>query len=273
MNIDFHTHCDSNKPEDWDRFVGICKQNNTIACICSATPRGDHQPPYASNSEVLQAAQSYPENLIPFAYVDLWDKKISKDAIKKFSQQGFRGLKCIAPYYAYDHDFYMPVYEMAASLNMPVLFHTGVFRPSIQDAVHRRPTLMNMQPVRLDRIARSFPELKIVMAHLGTTMWRAQAVELIKLHPNLYADLAGCGSFTIKPDVLNSYFAGDIELSTPNFKLWEKLILGSDAYFTVPDIITKCNAAYGKLLKTCNVPANISEKIMGQTTSEWFRLS
>lgn len=270
MNIDFHVHCDSANPKDWNTFSAVCKQNDTIVCICGGSPRGDHEPAYPPNSIVLKAAQAHSKTFIPLAYVDLWDKKISGKAIKSYARQGFRGLKFIDPYYPYDHDFYMPAYEMAEELKLPVLFHTGLYRPSGAHAKTRHPALLNMHPARLDRIARAFPELKIVMAHMGTCLWRFEGAQLIKLHPNLYADLAGYGNYRIKPEILATHFDGDNGLENTDFQVWGKLILGSDAYFTYPHLIKAANTAYRKLLAKCKVPNNIMQKIMGQKVSQWF---
>ena len=72
----------------------------------------------------------------------------------------------------------------------------------------------NMDPVNLDRPARSFQKLKFVIAHLGTGFWRLQAAEMIKLHPNVYADLAGCGSWqALSAEELTKQFRSMVSVS------------------------------------------------------------
>ena len=268
MKIDVHTHIDSADPEQLRNFVETCIKNETRACICTAGPRSDHK--YPENDATLQAARQYPETLIPFAFVNLWDK-VDDNMIDKFAEQGFKGLKCITPYYPYDHDLYMPVYEKAEKLKLPVLFHTGAFRPNKQDAVTRRPILKNMNPLNLDRIARSFPDLKIIMAHLGTTFFRKEASELIKLHPNLYADLAGNGSWmAIQPAELASLLGSCIAEVDCTFSGFKKLLLGSDAYFTSPRTLAEAQQYYEMLLKRTGVPQDIKDNIMGGTAASWL---
>ena len=268
MKIDVHTHINSTDPEQLENFVKTCEKSGTIACICSAGPRSDHE--YPENDDTLKAAKQYPEFLIPFAFVDLWDK-IDADIIDNFAEQGFKGLKCITPYYPYDHDLYMTVYEKAEKLKLPVLFHTGAFRPNKQDAVTRRPILKNMNPLNLDRIARSFPDLKIIMAHLGTTFFRKEASELIKLHPNLYADLAGNGSWmAIQPAELASLLGSCIAEVDCTFSGFKKLLLGSDAYFTSPRTLAEAQQYYEMLLKRTGVPQDIKDNIMGGTAASWL---
>lgn len=269
MRIDIHTHIDSTDSEDLRKFAETCEKSETRAVICSAGPRSDHA--FPENCETLKAAKQYPDWLIPFAFVDLWDKEIDAGAIEKFAEQGFKGLKCITPYHPYDHDLYMPGYEAAEKLRLPVLFHTGAYRPNKTDAVNRRPILKNMHPLNLDRIARSFPDLKIIMAHLGTTFFRKEASELIKLHPNLYADLAGNGSWmAIQPAELAEWLGFCIAEVDTTFAGFKKLLLGSDAYFTIPGIMLDAQKHYEMLLKRIGVPQDVTDGIMGKTAEAWL---
>ena len=188
MRIDIHTHCDTTDPKKIRQFIETCQENQTQACIFSVGPRSSHD--FCSNEDVLSVAKQYQEILIPFAFLDLWESVDEIDLLA-FQEAGFKGFKCTSPYYSYDHDIYMPIYEKAQCLKMPIIFHTGRYRTNLSDQKYRRPVIRNMQPLTLDRIARSFPDLKIIIAHLGTSLFRHEAADLIKLHSNMYADLAG----------------------------------------------------------------------------------
>ena len=268
MPIDIHTHCDTTEEANVRQFVRACEDQQTRACIFSAGPRSDHD--YCDNDAVLSVARKYEDVLIPFAFMDLWDKVESNQAAA-FRAAGFRGLKCSSPYYPYDHDLYMSVYEQAETLEMPIVFHTGNYRPNDNDKVHRRPVLRNMHPLTIDRIARSFPDLKIIIAHLGTRLFRHQAAEMIKLHRNVYADLAGCGSW-------KALSAGELaELLRPHlaevdseFKHFDKLVLGSDAYVSIPHLVSESQRWYKYLLDKTGLPSALQEKIMGQTVASWL---
>ncbi|MFA6102967.1 MAG: amidohydrolase family protein [Victivallaceae bacterium] len=268
MKIDIHTHINSTDTEEVKKFVKACEKFETIACVCSAVPHTDHE--FPENAATLKVAKQYPEILIPFAFIDLWDK-IDAAVVADFIEQGFKGLKCIMPYYAYDHDLYMPVYEKAEKLKLPILFHTGVIRPyAPKDTIYRRPWLTNMNPLNLDRIARAFPELKIIIAHLGTRFFRKEAAELLMLHPHVYADLAGNGSWmALQPNELASLLRSCVTEVDTSFSGFKKLLLGSDAYFTNPQIIEDAQKYYEILLKRIGVPSEIIEGIMGKTTAEW----
>ena len=193
--IDFHTHFNSNDIRLIDEYAKVYAEHDMVACLSGGLRYGAHD--FPDNDEVLKAVKRYPGRMYALAKIDLWDKPVDVDELYRFAEMGAVGFKFIYPYYEYDHDMYMPVYEAAEKIGLPVLFHTGAYRPSLSDTLYRRPMLRNMAPLTLDRIARSFQNLKIVMAHLGTSFFRTEAAELVKLHSNLYCDLAGNGSWQL----------------------------------------------------------------------------
>jgi predicted TIM-barrel fold metal-dependent hydrolase len=273
MNIDIHVHLKTENHAVWQdelkQFVKACEANETRACLLG----GSRRIIGFSNDEVLTACKEYKDYLIPFAMVDLWAKNISPPSIiAQYKEQGFKGLKCIMPYYPYDHDSYMPIYEAAEQLEMPIVFHTGVIFQHSYDTVSKRPSLRNMEPLTMDRIARSFQKLKIVMAHMGTTMFREQAAELLKFHPNLYADLAGTGSwYELQPSRLLELSKPTAAEFDPEMKFFRKLVLGSDAYTCFPDMINRSNRGHEELFARINLPKPIIDDIMGKTVASWLK--
>jgi len=71
---------------------------------------------------------------------------------------------------------------------MPVLFHTGcvICKPVPGEGI----SSWNMHPVRIEPIVRQFPDLKVIIAHLGVH-WNADAAALARMLPNVYVDLTG----------------------------------------------------------------------------------
>lgn len=45
-------------------------------------------------------------------------------------------------------------------------------------------------PMLFDKVARQFPDLSIILAHMGHP-WGKDAITLIRKHPNVYANVAG----------------------------------------------------------------------------------
>jgi len=269
MIFDVHTHFDSRNPDELKIFVAECAALGTRVGICSGGPHCDHE--YPENEFIAQAVRPYADILIPFAFVDLWNT-VDTRCVERFREQGFRGLKCITPYYPYDHDLYMPIYEAAERLGMPVLFHTGLYRPNPKARIHRRPLVANMRPLGLDRIARTFQNLKIIMAHMGTALFRHEAAQLALLHPNLYVDLAGMGNWmAMQPAELAVLLGSCVCEVDASFGGFKKLVLGSDAYVTVPSLLRKAQAWYSRTLQRVGVPDEIVSGIMGGTVEAWLK--
>jgi hypothetical protein len=99
------------------------------------------------------------------------------------TEDGARGLKLhpTAGFYPDDPICY-PLYEKAQELGVPVLFHTGT-QPAPMKAKFARP-------IFVDGVAADFPDLKIVMAHVGLCWWR-EALALAGTKWNLYVDFSG----------------------------------------------------------------------------------
>jgi predicted TIM-barrel fold metal-dependent hydrolase len=110
-----------------------------------------------------------------------------KDAValleKGVAEQGARGLKLhsTAGFYPDDPVCY-PLYRKAQELDVVVLFHTGT-QPAPMKAKFSRP-------ICVDGVAADFPDLKIVMAHVGHCWWE-EALALAGTKWNLYVDFSG----------------------------------------------------------------------------------
>lgn len=268
--IDFHVHCNTGNASDVEKLAQTARDTDSLMVLSGGLRYGSED--YLPNEQVLEIAQQYPDVFLALAKADLWETADASQ-IFRFKEQGFAGVKFIYPWHAYDHDLYMPVYAACEKFDMPVLFHTGLFRASEMDAVHQRPMLKNMHPLNLDRIARSFPKLKIVMAHMGTRIFREEAADLIRSHSNLYADLAGCGSWLgVSPEKLDFLLAPAPKVFYRS-NIWagyEKLIFGSDSYVNMPEIHKEAMECYKNLLFVNGVPAEVQDKIMGKTAAGWL---
>jgi predicted TIM-barrel fold metal-dependent hydrolase len=78
-----------------------------------------------------------------------------------------------------DDEAAYPYYELAASLDLPVLFHTGVHGWLLE----------NYEPILLDRVAQQFPHLKIIVEHMGGWEFFGQALAVVRNNDNCYAGI------------------------------------------------------------------------------------
>lgn len=191
------------------------------------------------------------KRVIPFARI-VFDSDTS-DAVERAAGEGFRGLKFIAPAKDYDDEAYMPLYEAGARHGLPCLFHTGYVGHGVDDGKHRVSSA-RMRPVFLDTIARRFPELSIIGAHLGLP-WAQEAVSIMAGNDNVYFDLSGyVGGLT--GDFFRRPWSQEFQ--------WEKIVFASDAMirdFHVP------YQGYQRVLGDLDVPETTQQAIFGNTAA------
>ena len=152
---------------DAERTLGVKVPNELVASICSA----------------------HSDRFIGFGSVDAGVPGAARSVETCIKDLGLKGIK-LAPAYVHlspDDPVWDEVYDVAQLLNVPVLLHTG-FSPIKQTAQRFFP------PMLIDRVARRYPRLRFILAHLGTP-WVAQCLDLLVKHPNLYADLSIFGWF------------------------------------------------------------------------------
>jgi len=74
------------------------------------------------------------------------------------------------------------LYAACVKHDLPIMIHVGTSFVQFGPLIHSRPIL-------IDEVARRFPELRIVMAHLGHP-WEGETIAVIRKHPHVYADLS-----------------------------------------------------------------------------------
>ena len=79
-----------------------------------------------------------------------------------------------------------PVYELCQKYNAPIIFHSG----DTLGGVEEKPKIKYSQPIHIDDIAVEFPNLKIIIAHMGNP-WLIDCAEVLYKNKNVYADISG----------------------------------------------------------------------------------
>jgi predicted TIM-barrel fold metal-dependent hydrolase len=190
--------------------------------------------------------------------------------VDEFHNAGFRGLgELTGPEAAYDDKRYWPIYERAEKYGMIVLFHTGIVnRRNFAEPVNVSSDRMRI--TTLDLIARRFPKLTIIAAHLGNPDY-AWAAELGRWNPNLVFDVSGSTLYKKQADLayFKSIFWWDNLVSphTPktDVSAFEKLVFGSDVFGGNLEEFDRELDLYRKLLEACGVPAKSQENIFSGT--------
>ena len=100
---------------------------------------------------------------------------------EEFAEKGFRGITVHPPVdrARIDDEAAYPRYELAAGLQLPMLFHTGV----------HGWLLDYYRPILIDYIAQQFPDLQIIVEHMGGWEFFSEAVAVVRNNSNCYAGI------------------------------------------------------------------------------------
>lgn len=187
INVHGHLRHDQDIPariKTWESW-------NVEKFICLCLDQRQASKGYFTNEAYLACRDKLGDIVVGFASVSVHEVEgiDGPDDIERYKDQGFAGLKFHTPSRPLNDDIYFPIYEKAQALNMPMLIHTGYVAPADSDG-HMGVDSMNMRPYALDRVARMFPNLKIIGAHLGSPH-HDEALQMIHGHPNIYFDFSG----------------------------------------------------------------------------------
>ncbi len=138
---------------------------------------------YSSNEYVATLCKNYSERLIGFASVD--PKKedaasILENAILKLGLKGVKFHPPLQNFYPNDKSIFS-LYKKIEELNVPVVFHIGTtpFGSMVR--------LDQANPILIDEVACNFPNLRIILTHLGT-LWQNEAFMVTEKNSNVYID-------------------------------------------------------------------------------------
>lgn len=140
-----------------------------------------------SNDPMKRYADAFPERLIPFCAVNPWDTETAASEVRRrLGDEGFRGVKLhptIHGYHLSDHGLVDPIFEAAAEHDAPII-------------VHGASDLYNA-PLEFAAMAAAFPQVPLIMAHMGVFWLFQQAIELAATHANLYLETSRAPVFEI----------------------------------------------------------------------------
>jgi len=216
------------------------------------------------NEYVADLASKYPGRLIPFAGVDPMKGSIALAELDyAIKSLGMRGVKILPTYQGYspsDDRVYF-LYERVLELNLPLLIHQA-WTP-----VTKAP-MKYQHPYLLDDVAIKFPELNIIVAHLGSP-WIDECLGLLAKHRRVYADLSFFESFALPQE-----FATAIEKAR-RFRVLNKLFWATDYPLSSPEeSLRRFRALQGTLSNLGFEPLNEAETegLLGGNAARVVRL-
>jgi len=136
------------------------------------------------NEVVAQHVARAPERLLFFTSIDPTEPDFMQQLERDHQDLGARGIK-ISPVYqgVHPHDpRYYEIFAYAQKHRLPILTHMATtFSSGVP--------LDWARPAHMDQVAIDFPDLPIIMAHLGHP-WEGECIAAIRKQPNLYSDIS-----------------------------------------------------------------------------------
>jgi predicted TIM-barrel fold metal-dependent hydrolase len=173
---------------------------------------------WVPDKEVTAYVAKNPDRLVGFLCVDPTQPRWQEELEEGHQNLGLKGIKLLPMYAGFNPDSKELDYlwEYATRHHLPVLLHTGT------TFISEAPLECTL-PRRIDNVAIRFPEVKIVMAHLGHP-WEGECIATIRKHRNVYAD---CSALHYRPFQLYHSL-----MLLQEYGVWHKLLFGSDYPFT-----------------------------------------
>jgi len=200
--IDMLTHIGKRKGEFYqiESLIESMELTGVDKCmICSQLETID-------NEYIFECSEKYPDKTLGYAVINPWDINGEYELEHCFRDLGFFGLKLNAIRFGYSadrHSVLDPFFDLCRSYGKCVV-------------VHGQSDLFSM-PDKWAEMARSFPEVPLVLYHIGVPTMSDRACQLAKEIPNYY--LSTCASY---PPVVKMAYS----IAGP-----EKLLYSSDAPF------------------------------------------
>ncbi len=147
--------------------------------------------PAIPNRAIAEIADRYPETFVGFGSVD----PLRPDAVERVEEVaglGLAGLKLHPTMQGFDPsaDAVLPFFEAAAGAGLRILSHVGTSGLGAQRPGGQGLRIDLAQPSRMDRVAAAFPEMPIMLSHLGSP-WEAETLAMALHKTNVYTDFSG----------------------------------------------------------------------------------
>lgn len=240
MIIDFHTHLGKTVGKQEEHLLGSMDKARIDRSVIYAGEAMKF-----SNEALMSTIKKHPDRFygalygtpfdIPKLTTPLYMNSESQlreyhEYFKRFEDylqhDNIIGMKFYCGYeYYYPHEFQLHQYfGLLEKYNKVAIFHTGDTYTVLNTA-----KLKYAQPLHIDEVAVDYPNLKIVIAHMGYP-YIQDCAEILYKNKNVYADISGFvyGAFTQKDVKKFQKVIEEINFITDERLLKERLLFGTD---------------------------------------------
>lgn len=163
------------------------------------------------NDFIIRSVKSYPDKFVGFCAMHQDYEDFEKE-LERVKAEGLIGIKLHPDFQKFniDDEKLFPLYEAAAALKLPILFHMGDIRYEYSKAV------------RLYNVINRFPKLTVIAAHLGGYSEWDVAADVLK-GTGIYADTSSSLKW-LEPEHARKLFecyGMDRILFASDYPMWE----------------------------------------------------
>ncbi|HWE93158.1 MAG TPA: amidohydrolase family protein [Tepidisphaeraceae bacterium] len=201
------------------------------------------------NHFVAEYVSRFPQKLIGFAGIDPTEKNAAAEVVTAREVLHLRGVT-VSPA---NQDFHptdsraMAVYAECERLGMPILIH-----PSGQFTEQSK--LEYGRPYLFDEVARTFPQLRMIVAQLGQP-WVDETICMLGKHANVFADVSGM--------LGRPWQAYNALVLAHQHGVIDKLLFGSDFPYTSASDCIEALYSINQLAQGTNLPLVPREALRG----------
>jgi predicted TIM-barrel fold metal-dependent hydrolase len=190
-----------------------------------------------------------PEKLLGFAGCDPTQPGYMEELRRGIEDLGLAGVKMGPMYAGFDprDERCAPVYRYCQERGLPILFHTGTTFIRVAPLGFTRPWLF-------DEVAIAYPELRMVLAHVGHP-YGEECLVVIRKHPHVFADIS---ALYYRPWQFYTML-----IAAQEYHVTHKLLFGTDYPFAGgPDSIAGLRIA-NDVIADSGLPRVMEETIAG----------
>lgn len=237
MIVDVHSHA-WRFPEDFgEDFIQQARRARpghevdlrvSYDAYCASAPPGTRTVVFGGKAKlsnlwvddrvVAEYVSRHPDSLIGFLSIDPTQDGFERELHEGHEELGLKGIKLLPMYAGFspDDERLDPLWHYAQRHGLPVLLHMGT-------------TFISQAPLRftlprlIEPVAVRFPNIKIVLAHLGHP-YEGECIVTVRKHENVFADIS---ALHYRPFQLYHSL-----MLAQEYGVWHKLLFGTDFPFT-----------------------------------------
>jgi uncharacterized protein len=214
---------------------------------------------WVPNEVIAEYVAQHPGKLEGWASIDPNEPDCVEQLEYCVKTLGLKGLKLGPVYQHFDPQDrnHWPFFRKCQQLELPIMWHQGTTFPS---AARLKWGL----PLQLEDVAMDFPDLKMIIAHLGHP-WETDAIVLIRKCPNVYVDIS---AVHYRP-----WRYWQAMITAMEYGVEHKILPGSDfPSATMDNVIAGLNNVNGIVEGTRlpRVPAEVQDMILHENWKPFF---